>query len=207
MQESNTPESNIEIPFSLEDNTPEYDWGNPSLPKTYRRFHRQVAHDFAICINVAKKGHVFIDIEDFHQHNYTFFYALYGRSLQGKLFDPNPRVLTPRKIFDYQEYWDDAPGTHPGFITQILEDSFVVGFSVVDNTLIWEPKLLLPEDEIKTISMPYEKNILVCMTGNLTIEGNTYNRYDYLRLEKNKEYVVDEWNAAEVGIFSVVGKR
>jgi hypothetical protein len=50
--------------------------------------------------------------------------------------------------------------------------------------------------------MEKEKNILLCMNGNLTIDGNRYKRYDHLRIKPNQEYLIDEWNDAEVAIFS-----
>ena len=186
-------------------NDPETESRSPFIPPGNKRFYRQYGDDFGICVNIGKKGYTYI--EDTMYKTYAFFYGLSGECRMGKLFDPNPRTLKLRTFCDYQEFWEDEPGTHPGFVVELLEDTLTIGFNVFDNSSIWEAKLLLPEDETKIISMPYEKNILVCMTGKLTIDGNRYKRYDYLRLEKNKEYMVDEWNNAEVGIFSVVGKR
>jgi hypothetical protein len=167
-----------------------------------KRFFRQLEDDFGICVNIGKKGTVYV--EDFYYKNSAFFYQLHGKAKIGKLFDPNFRIQSQYEMWDYQNYWDDDE-SHPGFVIEAIEDFHAIGFNVFDNTLRWESKLLTAED--KTISMPYEKNVLICLDGNPIIEGNTLKRYDYIKLEPNQEYVVNEWNDSQVAIFSVVGPR
>ena len=168
-----------------------------------KRFCRELEDDFGICVNVGKKGTVYID--DFYYKNSAFFYQLSGKIKIGKLFDSNFRIHNQYELLDYQNYWDDVSGTHPGFVAEALEDFHGIGFNVVDNSIRWEGKLLTAED--KTITMERQRNVLMCLDGNPIIGGKTLKRYGYIILEPNQEYVVNEWNDSQVAIFSAVGPR
>lgn len=166
-----------------------------------RRFSRLYEEEgFAICVNIGKKGAVYR--EDFWYKCAAFSYMIYGKSKMGKLVDPVIIDCNAKELVNLQHYWNDD-GPHPGFFVESIEDSYTIAFNTLYNTVPWEAKLLTSED--KTIIMERETNILVCLNGNAIIAGNPLKRYGYMKLEPNQEYVVNEWNDAEVAIFSATG--
>ena len=166
-----------------------------------KRFSRLYEEEgFAICVNISKKGAIYR--EDYWYQFATFSYMTYGKSKMGKLDGPLNIDCNAKELVDLQTYWSNDEG-YPGFSLESIEDSYTIAFNTLYNTVPWEAKLLTSED--KTIIMERETNILLCLNCNAIIAGNPLKRYGYMKLEPNQEYVVNEWDNAEVAIFSATG--
>jgi hypothetical protein len=160
---------------------------------TCKRFFREY-DGFTLCVNIGEKGYVLA--EHFNERFSAFYYLVYGTGKFGRLFDPNYLDMCEKKVLDVQDYLYDE------VVFQSTDDFHLIGFNIFDKDVRWEYKLLTPED--KSIFMKKETNFLICLNGKAIISGKSFKRYDHMKLEMDKEYVIDDLNGAEICIFSEI---
>ncbi len=155
-----------------------------------KRFHR-VCEDFSICVNIGEKGYVIA--EHSNERFSAFYYPIYGKGKFGKLYDPNYKILESKKILDIQEYMEDS------VVFQADEDFHMIGFNTLDKNIKWGCIQVTPD--LKSIKLDSDVNFIICLNGKMKVNIKNFKRYDYAKLEKGKEYNLENLEKSESCIF------
>lgn len=161
---------------------------------TCRRFHRN-CEDFTLCVNIGEKGYV---LAEHPNERYTiFYYGLYGSGRFGKIFESDFIELDSKhhKIVDVQDYVNSE------VVFQAHEDFCIIGFNTMDKNIRWNARML--DKNIKIVK-EYKKSVLICLDGNIIVNGKKFKRYHYASLNMGEEYNLDLNQDSATVIFTQV---
>lgn len=156
-----------------------------------KRFYRQ-CEDFTICVNIGEKGYVLA--ENPNERFTIFVYGIYGSGKFGKIFESDYLNLNSNKIIDIQDY------VHSKVLFEGTEDFYMIGFNTLDKDIKWEAELLTSENK-SVVAKPI-KSFLLCLNGDVSVNGKKFKRYDYTEIFPDKEYSLDIKENGAVGLFT-----
>jgi len=159
---------------------------------TCRRFHR-VCEEFTLCVNIGEKGYV---LAEHPNERYTiFYYGLYGSGKFGKIFKSDHILIESKKLVDVQEYVNSE------VVFQAHEDFCLIGFNTMDKNIRWDAKILNTDTKIVKES---KKSILICLNGDMVVNGKKFKRYHYASLVIGNEYNLDLNENSVVVVFTQI---
>jgi hypothetical protein len=163
-----------------------------SSPKC-KRFHRE-CDEFSICVNIGEQGYVLA--EHYNERFTSFYYLIYGSGKFGRLFDSNYLNLCEKKIIDVQDYFYDE------VIFHALEDFHLIGFNTYDKNVKWKSRLINLDE--KKLIVSDTKSFLICFNGNPVVNDKKFKRYDYSKLNPNKNYEINLSDNDVLALFTKV---
>ena len=152
-------------------------------------------NDFCLCVNVGKKGEVMVESPAERQTLYQ--YNLYGGGRAGEIFKEDYIESEVGVLLDVRKYVNDY------IIFQATEDFFTIGFNTLDKGQNWEGRLVSKDETKLNLDMIRElrkETFLICFDGKPVVNEKQMKRYDYAKIDLNKDYNV-ELNGGALGLF------
>jgi hypothetical protein len=165
---------------------------NSPCPKC-KRFYRNY-DDFSLCVNIGEKGYVMVDHEN---ERYTvFYYGIYGSGKLARMFESEYIDLDSKhnQIVNVSEYLNSNT------IFEATEDFFLIGFNTNDKNSKWYAELLTSEN--KTVTGKSVNSYIVCLNGNVMVNGKKFKRYDYAKISPDIEYDLEIDDSGALGLFT-----
>ena len=88
-------------------------------------------------------------------------------------------------------------------IFQATEDFFTIGFNTLDKGQNWEGRLVSKDETKLNLDIIRElrkETFLICFDGKPVVNEKQMKRYDYAKIDLNKDYNV-ELNGGALGLF------
>ena len=98
------------------------------------------------------------------------------------------------------EFVDVRSYLHKFRIFHSQEDFHLVGFNTLEKGQNWEGRLVKSEETVIDLDKSYRQTFLVCFNGKPIVNGKTMKRYEYARLDLNKQYNIN-LDGGVLGIF------
>jgi hypothetical protein len=158
-----------------------------------KRFFRH-CEEFSLCVNIGEKGYV---IAEHPNERFTiFYYGIHGSGKFGRMFESDFINLDSKNriIEDVQDY------VHSKVLFEATEDFFIIGFNTLDKNIKWKAELLTSENNV--VKTKIGKSFLVCLDGNVFVNGKKFKRYDYAEIFPEVEYKLDIDKTGGLGLFS-----
>tara|TARA_B100001250_G_scaffold317102_2_gene279554 strand:+ start:2450 stop:2941 length:492 start_codon:yes stop_codon:yes gene_type:complete len=152
-------------------------------------------NDFCLCVNVGKKGEVMVESPAERQTLYQ--YNLYGGGRAGEIFKEDYIESEVGVLLDVRKYVNDY------IIFQATEDFFTIGFNTLDKGQNWEGRLVSKDETKLNLDIIRElrkETFLICFDGKPVVNEKQMKRYDYAKIDLNKDYNV-ELNGGALGLF------
>tara|TARA_B100000965_G_scaffold217427_1_gene182007 strand:+ start:1881 stop:2372 length:492 start_codon:yes stop_codon:yes gene_type:complete len=152
-------------------------------------------NDFCLCVNVGKKGEVMVESPAERQTLYQ--YNLYGGGRAGEIFKEDYIESEVGVLLDVRKYVNDY------IIFQATEDFFTIGFNTLDKGQNWEGRLVSKDETKLNLDINRElrkETFLICFDGKPVVNEKQMKRYDYAKIDLNKDYNV-ELNGGALGLF------
>ena len=158
-----------------------------------KRFFRH-CEEFSLCVNIGEKGYV---IAEHPNERFTiFYYGIYGSGKFGRMFESEYITLDAKskELVDVQDYVNSE------VVFQSSEDFYLIGFNTPDKNIKWSARLV-DNSEIE-ITENYKKSFLICLDGNVIVNGKKFKRYDYAPICYEKKYNIQLEENSVSAIFS-----
>ena len=158
-----------------------------------KRFFRK-CEDFTICVNIGESGYV---LAEHPNERFTiFYYGIYGKGRFGRIFESDFIELDSKhnKIIDVQDYINSK------VLFEGTEDFHIIGFNTLDKNVRWKAELLTTKDKIVTAKEG--RSFLLCLNGDVVVNGKKFKRYDYAEIFYGVEYNLDIGENGALGLFS-----
>ena len=158
---------------------------------TCRRFYRE-SGEFSLCVNIGKKDYVLA--ENPVDSNTIFYYGIKGIGKLGTMFSEDHVLVKEGEFVDVRSY------LHKFRIFHSLEDFHLVGFNTLEKGQNWEGRLVKSEETVLDLNRSYIQTFLVCFNGKPVVNDKIMKRYEYARLDLNKQYNIN-LDGGVLGIF------
>lgn len=157
-----------------------------------KRFFKVYGNDFGICVNIGEKDYV---VAEHHKDRCAiFYYFVYGSGRIGKIYTNNYLIINgaKEKFNDVQIYKND------NVVFEAFEDFHMIGFCA-DTKYNWKSTIITNKNP--KINVETEKEYLVCLEGNPTINGKKLKRYDCAEVFPDKAYDLNIQDGSILGLF------
>ena len=158
---------------------------------------RAIRHcdDFSLCINMGKKGYVIAETPE--ERNTIFQYIIYGGGKAGVMFEEGYFEGRVGELMDIRKY------IRKHGIFEATEDFLILGFNTLDKNQNWEGRLVSKDETKLNLDIIRElrkETFLICFDGKPVVNEKQMKRYDYAKIDLNKDYNV-ELNGGALGLF------